>query len=56
MTNRRKIKEVKTEYWEEIDDSGERVIRIVEEETTWFTDSESGTRHNPTVTTSVSYL
>jgi len=52
---RRKIKEVQTEYFEEIDDEGERRIRVVTETKIWFSD-DSDTRHNPTKSTSVEYL
>ncbi len=51
----RTIKRVETEYIEEINDAGEKVIRVVTETTKWFGD-EVQARHNPTKSTSVEYL
>jgi len=55
MTSR-KIKEVNKQYIEEVDSEGVRRIRVETTVTTWFADSESGSRHNPTVATIVEYL
>jgi len=50
----RTIKQVAKEYIEEVDDDGNRKIRVVTETTTWF--SEEAGRHNPTKSTHVEYL
>ena len=55
MTNR-KIKEVSKQYFEEVDSEGVRRIRVETTITIWFSDSETGTRHNPTVSSIVEYL
>ena len=52
----RKFREEKTEYFEEFTEEGERRVRVVETNTVWFADSDTGTRHNPTVWTETYYL
>lgn len=52
----RQLKKVETDYYEVITDDGERRVKVVTTTTTWFADSEAGTRHNPTVTTETSFL
>jgi len=54
MSDGFKTKEVVTEYFEETDSEGNRVIKVVTKTTKWFKDGES--RHNPTVSTMYEYL
>ena len=51
----RTIKQVVSDYVEEIDEEGNRRIKVVTKTTKWFPD-ESGSRHNPTVSTETSFL
>lgn len=52
----RQLRKVETDYYEVIDDEGERRIKVVTTTTTWFADSDAGTRHNPTVSTETYFL
>jgi len=54
MSDGFKTKEVVTEYFEETDSEGNRVIKVVTKTTQWFKDG--GSRHNPTVSTTYEYL